>query len=44
MDSLHFLLARQEPIDLLYLDSWDTYVPGYAEHGLRELQAAAGPA
>ncbi len=32
--------ARRDQIDLLYLDSWDTYVPGYAEHGLKEIQAA----
>ncbi|MDZ4403469.1 class I SAM-dependent methyltransferase [Prosthecobacter sp.] len=39
-DSLHYLSTRQESVDLLYLDSWDTYVPGFAEHGLREIQAA----
>jgi hypothetical protein len=39
-DSLSYLHERSEPIDLLYLDSWDTYVPGFAEHGLREIQVA----
>jgi hypothetical protein len=39
-DSLRYLGERREQIDLLYLDSWDTYVPGFAEHGLKEIQAA----
>lgn len=39
-DSLRYLRGRSAPIDLLFLDSWDTYVPGFAEHGLREIQAA----
>ncbi len=39
-DSVRYLNSREDPVDLLYLDSWDTYVPGYAEHGLREIQAA----
>ena len=39
-DSLKYLRERREPIDLLYLDSWDTYVAGYAEHGIKEIQAA----
>jgi hypothetical protein len=39
-DSLQYLFNRQEPIDLLYLDSWDIYNSGYAEHGLNEIQAA----
>lgn len=39
-DSLAYLASRTEPVDLLYLDSWDTTLPGHAEHGLREIQAA----
>lgn len=39
-DSPLYLRSRQEPIDLLFLDSWDTYVPGFAEHGLKEIQTA----
>ncbi len=39
-DSVQYLLTRDQPIDVLYLDSWDTYVRGYAEHGLREIEAA----
>lgn len=39
-DSLHYLRERREEADLIYLDSWDTDVPGYAEHGLKEIQAA----
>jgi len=39
-DSIDYLRRRSLPVDLLYLDSWDTYVPGYAEHGLREIQEA----
>ncbi len=39
-DSLQFLGAFQEPIDLLYLDSLDTTEPGHADHAQRELAAA----
>jgi spermidine synthase len=40
-DSLAYFASRSEPADLLYLDSWDTTLPGHAEHGLREIQAAS---
>lgn len=39
-DSVAYLRDRRKPVDLLFLDSWDTYVPGFAEHGLREIQEA----
>lgn len=39
-DSLRYLGERSEPLDLLFLDSWDTYVPGFERHGLAEIQAA----
>lgn len=39
-DSLRYLGQRIEEIDLLYLDSCDTNVPGHAEHGLKEIQTA----
>jgi hypothetical protein len=39
-DSVAFLTNREEQIDILYLDSWDADIPGYEEHGLREIQAA----
>jgi hypothetical protein len=39
-DSVEWLAANQERIDVLYLDSRDTDLPGCAEHGLREVQAA----
>jgi len=39
-DSLAFLKNFREPIDVLYLDSLDTYEPGHAEHAERELEAA----
>jgi hypothetical protein len=39
-DSLHYLCERREQTDLLYLDSWDANVPGFAEHGLKEIQKA----
>jgi hypothetical protein len=39
-DSVAFLQNRHEPIDVLYLDSLDTYESGHAEHALREAQAA----
>lgn len=39
-DSVAYLSERPGPIDILYLDSLDTTEPGYAEHGLREIQAA----
>lgn len=38
-DSVAHLRERTEPIDLLYLDSMDTYVAGHAEHALAEAQA-----
>jgi hypothetical protein len=41
-DSVEGIAAIKEPINLLYLDSMDCYVPGYAEHGLREAQVGAG--
>ena len=40
-DSIAFLRESTDPIDVLYLDSLDTYVEGFAEHGLCEAQAAA---
>ncbi|MBX3452389.1 MAG: class I SAM-dependent methyltransferase [Planctomycetaceae bacterium] len=39
-DSLAFLRAFQEPIDVLYVDSLDTYEPGHAEHALEEVRTA----
>lgn len=39
-DSVSWLAAAGAPIDLLYLDSLDTDVPGHAEHCLKEVQAA----
>jgi hypothetical protein len=39
-DAVSWLQACDGPIDLLYLDSLDTDVPGHAEHCLRELQTA----
>ncbi|MFN0076073.1 MAG: hypothetical protein ACKVY0_06340 [Prosthecobacter sp.] len=33
-------MNRREQIDLLFLDSWDTYVPGFAEYGLKEIQTS----
>lgn len=39
-DSVAFLRGFSDPIDVLYLDSLDTYQAGHAEHALRELQAA----
>lgn len=38
-DSVRYLTARTEPVDLAYLDSHDADLPGHAEHGLREAQA-----
>ena len=37
--SVAYLTARTGPVDVAYLDSWDTYVPGFAEHGLAEARA-----
>jgi len=39
-DSLAYLNNRQEPIDLLYCDSLDTYEPNHAAHALAEVEAA----
>ena len=39
-DSLAYLAARQDPIDVLYLDSLDCEDPRHASHGLAEVQAA----
>ena len=39
-DSVAWLRDRNEPVDLLYLDSLDIGQPRCAEHGLAELQAA----
>ena len=39
-DSVAFLREFGRPIDLLYLDSLDTYQPGHAEHALLEAQSA----
>ena len=39
-DSVHYLQAHKGPEwDVAYLDSQDTYVPGYVEHCLAEAQA-----
>lgn len=37
-DSLEFLNAVPQPIDLAYLDSLDTTEPNHADHAFRELQ------
>ena len=39
-DSVGWLRTQLRPIDVLYLDSLDTYEPGHAEHCLAEVQAA----
>ncbi len=39
-DSVAFLSALREPIDVLVLDSMDNDLPGHEEHGLREIEAA----
>lgn len=39
-DSVAYLSDFPDPIDVLYLDSLDTYEPGHAEHALKEAQAA----
>lgn len=39
-DSVEFLQAFNQPIDVLILDSMDTWIPGCEEHALREVQAA----
>lgn len=41
-DSVRYLNARTEPVDLCYVDSMDTYVIGYEQHALREAQAVEG--
>ena len=41
-DSVSFLESFDRQIDVLYLDSLDTYEPGFAEHALRETIAAFG--
>jgi ADP-heptose:LPS heptosyltransferase len=41
-DSVAYLSNRRSPVDVLYLDSWDADLPGAAEHGLREIEAAVG--
>lgn len=40
-DSIVGLSQIETPIDLLYLDSMDTYVDGHALHGLKEAQIGA---
>jgi hypothetical protein len=40
-DSLVGLAQIDKPIDLLYLDSMDTYVAGHDVHGLKEAQVGA---
>ena len=39
-DSVAFLSSFPAKIDVLYCDSLDTYEPGFAEHAMREVQAA----
>ncbi len=39
-DSVALLASFKDKIDLLYLDSMDTFIPGSAEHGLKEFKAA----
>lgn len=39
--SLSYLEKRETPIDVLYLDSLDTYVPGHAEHALEEIRLSS---
>lgn len=39
-DSVPFLGGFGRPIDVLVLDSMDTYVAGFAEHALREIEKA----
>jgi ADP-heptose:LPS heptosyltransferase len=39
-DSVQFLRTFESPVDVLYLDSLDTYEPGHAQHALHEAQAA----
>lgn len=41
-DSVAFLDRFDRPIDVLLLDSLDTWVPGSSEHAVREVQAALG--
>jgi len=38
-DSVLYLKARTESVDVAYLDSMDTEIRGHAEHALREAQA-----
>lgn len=40
MDSSEYLSTREEPVDVLLLDSMDTNLPGSAEHCLNEIKAA----
>jgi hypothetical protein len=40
VDSVKRLAEFGQPIDVLFLDSLDTTAPGFAEHALREAQAA----
>jgi len=40
-DSLVALQEIDEPVDLFYLDSMDTYLAGHEEHGLAEAQLCA---
>lgn len=39
-DSVDFLRAHNEPVDLLYLDAMDTYQDACPSHRLQEIQAA----
>lgn len=39
-DGVAFLEAFSRPIDLLYLDAWDAYLPGSQENHLRAYLAA----
>jgi hypothetical protein len=39
-DGVEFLEAFNEPIDLLYLDAWDAFLPGSQENHLRAYMAA----
>lgn len=39
-DSIAGLNSLSEPVDILFLDSWDSDAPGHAEHGLAEIIAA----
>lgn len=39
-DSVRWLSQNREPINVLYLDSMDTDLPGHADHALAEIKAA----